>query len=44
MQKVYIFLKRASTHFRFFEKVRKSIYEKVRIEWDLGLGEAIIFF
>ena len=39
MQNIYIFLKRASTRFRFYEKVLKK-----RMGLGLGLGEAIIFF
>ena len=40
MKNVYIFLKRAGTRFRFYEKVRKSTK---KYEGDLlGLGEAII--
>ena len=39
MQNVYIFLKRASTRFRFYEKLQKK-----RRELRPGLGEAIIIF
>ena len=39
MQNEYIFLKRASTRFRFYEKVLKK-----RRGLGPGLGEAIIFF